>query len=183
MLIIGLLLVVLSAAAVTLLIAYNSSGGTEQTIVLFGRDWINVNTLEAFLAGIGFALLFSIGVWMIVATERRRRTVRSEYRSVRREARIAAKERDRTARERDDLARQLEEERAATATTTTTTAAPEREPVAGRHAADTTDHPVTTDRTAAREEVAEQPRRGLGRYFRRSHRTEETPADHPTGGK
>jgi hypothetical protein len=167
MLIIGLLLVMLSAAAVTLLIAYNSSGGDEQTIVLFGRDWINVNVMEAFLAGIGFTLLFSLGLWMIVATERRRRAVRSEYRSVRREARIATKERDRTARERDDLARQLEEER------TTTTAAPEPEPVRGRH---------STTAVPAEPESTERPPRGLGRYFRRSHPS-ETPAEHPTAGK
>jgi len=168
MLIIGLLLVVLSAAAVTLLVAYNSSGGTDQTIVLFGRDWLNVTALEAFLAGIGLTLLFSLGVWMIVATERRRRTVRSEYRSVRREARAAAKERDSAARERDELARQLEEERAAT---------PQPEPVdTGRHA---TPAPVAeVDRTPEPEQ-----KRGFGRHFRRTNRTEEPVEERPTVGQ
>ena len=58
MLVLGLLLVVLSVGAVALLAAYNSSGGTEQMIVLFGRDLGSVNHLQAFFGGIVVALVF-----------------------------------------------------------------------------------------------------------------------------
>lgn len=99
MLVVGLLLVVVSAAGAALVIAYNNSGGPEQTVVLFGQDWVRVTPLQAFIAGLVAAMVFAIGVWMIAATERRRRVVRSEYRDARREARVATRERDRLARE------------------------------------------------------------------------------------
>jgi ABC-type nickel/cobalt efflux system permease component RcnA len=140
MLILGLLLVVLSAAAAALLVAYNSSGGPEQMIVLFGRDLVSVTPLQAFLAGIGLALIFFLGLWMVIATERRRRAARSHYRDARREARAAAKE-------RDELADQLAKERSAGTGTSWT---PPAEPEPARPAETTT-----------------PPRRGIGRHFRR----------------
>ena len=166
MLILGLLLVVVSAAGTALVISYNSSGGPEQTIVMFGRDWLSVTPLQAFIAGLVVALVFCVGVWMIASTERRRRAVRSEYRQVRREARSAA-------RERDQLARQLAErderdEAVPTAVTERPTAwtAPEEPEVArgGGEAGET------------RETQGPEPRRGFGRHFRRSERPAEADA-------
>jgi|SRR5882672_9035025 len=108
MLILGLVLVVVSAGAGVLLISYNSAGGPEQMITLFGRDLGGVNALQAFVAGIVVALVFCLGWWLVARAERQRRAVRSEYRAVRREARAAGAERDR-------LARELERERASAA--------------------------------------------------------------------
>ena len=93
MLILGLLLVVLSGAAAALLIAYNN-GGAEQTITMFGRDLANVNAMEAYIAGLVTALVFLLGLWMILSAGRRARENRSRYREARKEARVAAKERD-----------------------------------------------------------------------------------------
>jgi hypothetical protein len=158
MLILGLLLVVVSAAGGALLISYNHSGGPEQTIVMFGRDWLSVTPLQAFIAGLVLALVFSLGIWMIAATERRRRAVRSEYREVRREARSAARERDR-------LARQLAERDEAPAAWT----APEEPP--------TTPTPVQAQHGETTEtQGPSEPRRGFGRRFRRSERPAETEA-------
>src|SRR6266516_8197016 len=90
------------------LIAYNGSGGPEHTVVLFGRDLVNVTATQAFIAGIVVALVFCLGVWMVASTSRRRAAIRSDYRAVRRQARA-------TAAERDQLARELERERAGAA--------------------------------------------------------------------
>jgi hypothetical protein len=139
MLILGLLLVVLSAAAAAVLVAYNSSGGPEQMVVIFGQDWVSVTPMQAFLAGIVLALIFCLGLSMVVATGRRRRLARSQYREARREARVVA-------RERDELADQLAKERSAGAAWTPP---PGGEPETARQAETT------------------PPRRGIGRHFRR----------------
>src|SRR5882672_4910629 len=101
MLILGLVLVVVSAAAGVLLISYNSAGGPAQMVTLFGRDLGNVNALQAFIVGLVVALVFCLGLWLVARAERQRRAVR-------REARAAVAE-------RDQLARELERERATTA--------------------------------------------------------------------
>ena len=105
MLILGLLLVVVSGAAAAVLIAYNS-GGTAETVTAFGRDIANVTLMQAFVAGIVVALIFLLGLWMIVAAGRRSREHRARFREARREARAAAKERDELAermRKEDEL--------------------------------------------------------------------------------
>jgi heme exporter protein D len=153
MLILGLVLVVVSAAAGVLLIAYNHSGGPEQTVVLFGRDLAHVTPTQAFIAGMVVALVFCLGVWMVANVSRRRAAIRSDYRAVRREARTAAAERDK-------LARELERERA----TEPEPAVRTTEPVAPARAAE----PVA-DGTA-------EPR-GIGRYFRRGRHTADTTSD------
>jgi hypothetical protein len=150
MLILGLLLVVLSVAAVALLLAYNSAGGPEQMIGLFGRDWWSVNAMEAFVAGLALALLFSLGLWLMVSTGRRMRAARAEYRSARRETRVVAAE-------RDELAEQLAREREAAATTAAPTGARSDEVA-----------PVGADRTGAHRR---------GRQFRWPHRRTGTGAD------
>lgn len=93
MLILGLLLVLASAGAAAVLIAYNSAG-TAETVSAFGRDIANVTLMQAFVAGIVVALVFLVGLWMIVAAGRRSRAHRARYREARREARAAAQERD-----------------------------------------------------------------------------------------
>jgi ABC-type nickel/cobalt efflux system permease component RcnA len=166
MLILGLLLVVVSAAGVALVISYNSSGGPEQTIVLFGRDWVSVTPLQAFIAGLVVALVFCIGIWMIASTERRRRAVRSEYREVQREARTAA-------RERDQLARQLaerEEAEAVTAEHQAAWTAPDDSPTAPHGVA----RGSYGDTSETQGPVS--PRRGFARHFRRSERPAEVEA-------
>lgn len=102
MLILGLLLVVLSGAVGVLLIAYNS-GGSEQTVTMFGRDLADVTMAQAFIAGLVVAAVFLIGLWMIMSAGRRARENRARYREARKEAKVAA-------RERDELADQLRHE-------------------------------------------------------------------------
>jgi Zn-dependent protease with chaperone function len=152
MLILGLVLVLLSAASVAVLVAYNNSGGPEQTIVLFGRDWVTVTPLWAFVAGLVVSLVFALGVWMVAAAGRRSRAAKADYRAVRREARHAA-------RERDNLAKQLERERATT----------EPAPAAAPAAAPAVQEPVTN--------VEGVRGLGIGRHFRRQNHPEQTPAD------
>lgn len=98
MLILGLLLLVVSGAAGVLLIAYNT-GGTAQTVTMFGRDFADVTVMQAFVAGLVVAVVFLLGVWMIMSAGRRARENRARYREVRREAREAARERDRLAKQ------------------------------------------------------------------------------------
>lgn len=93
MLILGLLLVVISAAAAVLLIAYNS-GGTAETVTAFGRDIADVTLMQAFVAGIVVALVFLLGLSMVIMAGRRGRENRARYREARREAKAAAAERD-----------------------------------------------------------------------------------------
>jgi uncharacterized membrane protein YccC len=149
MLILGLLLILVSVAAAVVLMAYNTAGGPEQMIVLFGRDLVSVNPLQAFLAGIVVALVFSVGLWMVVSSGRRARAARADYRAVRREARTAT-------RERDQLAGQLERERAANGATTTTAA------------------PVAPAPPVAEETTATRTGSRLGRHWRRPGNADRT---------
>jgi hypothetical protein len=153
MLILGLLLVLASAAAVALLVAYNNSGGPEQMIVLFGRDLVSVTPLQAFISGLVAALVFAIGVWMIVSAGRRGRMTRAQYREARREARVAAKERDQLAKQLADRPDTVERERPAGWTP------PEQ--AAPAASSEPTTH------------------RGIGRHFRRTDRTDEAQAEQP----
>ncbi|HEX6351656.1 hypothetical protein [Actinophytocola sp.] len=146
MLILGLLLLVVSGAAGVLLIAYNN-GGAEQTVTMFGRDWTNASMMEAFVAGMVVAVVFLLGLWMIMSAGRRARENRARYREARREARTAA-------RERDKLAKQLNNgddrrEPASTDTMVTppvgTPAQPSGAPPTPRHAAPAGQQPVITN--------------------------------------
>jgi ABC-type nickel/cobalt efflux system permease component RcnA len=164
MLILGLLLVVVSAAGAILLVGYNSSGGPEQTIVLFGRDLMTVTPLQAFLAGIAIGLVFCLGLWMLITTEHRRRVARTQAREARREAKAAHREAQAATRERDELAEQLAREREREAAGTTTSTEPQR----------------TAERPPADPPAGETtPPRGIGRHFRR-RRTENAAAANET---
>jgi uncharacterized membrane protein len=102
MLILGLLLVAVSGAAGVLLIAYNN-GGAAETVTVFGRDLGSYTMMQAFVAGLVVALVFMLGLWMIMSAGRRAKENRARYRDARREAKAAA-------RERDELAEQLHRE-------------------------------------------------------------------------
>jgi hypothetical protein len=93
MLILGLLLVVASGAAAAVLIAYNS-GGTAQTVDAFGRELGDFALAQAFIAGVVVALVFMLGLAMVMMAGRRGRENRARYREARREAKAAAAERD-----------------------------------------------------------------------------------------
>jgi|tagenome__1003787_1003787.scaffolds.fasta_scaffold20953793_3 uncharacterized protein HemY len=151
MLILGLLLVVVSGAAAAVLIAYNS-GGTAETVSAFGRDIANVTLMQAFVAGIVVALVFLLGLWMIVAAGRRSREHRARFREARREARAAAQERDELAERvrKEDEVRAEQDTVAMPARTGERPAVDEKgRPVeAGRHAAEPTvrhQQPVITN--------------------------------------
>lgn len=93
MLILGLLLVVVSGAAAAVLIAGNS-GGTAEPVTAFGREIADVTMMQSFVAGIVVALVFLLGLWMVVSAGRRGRENRTRYLEARREAKTATKERD-----------------------------------------------------------------------------------------
>ena len=142
MLILGLLLVVVSGAAAVVLIAYNTAGPAE-TVTAFGRDIANVTLMQAFVAGVVVALVFLLGLWMIMSAARRGREHRARFRQARREAKVAAKERDELA----DRIRKDEEVRSEQETVAMPTATHAGEPVEGRHAQPTDRHqqPVITN--------------------------------------
>lgn len=95
--VLGLLLVLLSAAAVVLLAFYNRSGGPDHMVTLFDRELVAIDGWQIFLAGVTLALLFSLGLWMMSAASRRSRAMRAQIRAARDEARTAEAERDRLA--------------------------------------------------------------------------------------
>jgi hypothetical protein len=142
MLILGLLLVVVSGAAAAVLIAYNATGPAE-TVTAFGRDIANVTLMQAFVAGVVVALVFLLGLWMVMSAARRGREHRARFREARREAKAAAKERDELA----DRIRKDEEVRSEQETVAMPAATHAGEPVEGRHAQPTDRHqqPVITN--------------------------------------
>ncbi|MGI5401118.1 hypothetical protein ACQEVG_16975 [Streptomyces sp. CA-135486] len=73
MILLGLLLLLATGAFAGLLIAYNTSGGPEYTVTMFDNDVATMNSLSIFLAGLALALLFCLGVAMIMAGSARRR--------------------------------------------------------------------------------------------------------------
>jgi ABC-type nickel/cobalt efflux system permease component RcnA len=137
--------VVVSGAAAAVLIAYNS-GGVAETVSAFGRDLTDVTLMQAFVAGIVVALVFLLGLWMIVSAGRRSREHRARYREARHEAKTAAKERDRLAEQvRKDEEVRAEQETAAMSVVERADGHPVDK---GRHAAEPTDRhqqPVITN--------------------------------------
>jgi hypothetical protein len=91
MFLLGLLLAACSAAFAALLIAYNTSGGPEYTVTMFGTDVVTLNSLAIFCAGLALALLFSLGLLMMGGRARMRR---AELKRNRRLVDAAALERD-----------------------------------------------------------------------------------------
>ncbi|MER7778880.1 hypothetical protein ABTZ21_28360 [Streptomyces sp. NPDC096191] len=110
MLMLGLLLMAGAAAFTGLLIAENLSGGPDYTVTLMGTDPFTISTLGAFLGGIALTLIFSLGMWMLLAG-----TVLARHRSKKRRTdRLAARQ---AHAERDELAGRLEGQDAGAAPT------------------------------------------------------------------
>lgn len=91
MILLGLLLMGATAAFTALLIAYNTSGGPEYPVSMFGNDIATMNSLAIFCAGLALALIFMLGLAMTETGRRmwRRRTRRvrlSESRATRAQA-------------------------------------------------------------------------------------------------
>ncbi len=74
MLFLGLLLLAATGAFTGLAIADNLSGGPEYTVTVLDRDIATMNTLAVFSSGLALALIFSLGLAMMVSgTVRHRR--------------------------------------------------------------------------------------------------------------
>jgi ABC-type nickel/cobalt efflux system permease component RcnA len=112
-------------------------------VTAFGRDIANVTLMQAFVAGVVVALVFLLGLWMIMSAARRGREHRARFREARREAKVAANERDELA----DRIRQDEEVRSEQETVAMPAANHAGEPVEGRHVQPTDRHqqPVITN--------------------------------------
>lgn len=106
MVILGLLLVLVSVAAAVALLAYNS-GGATQPVELFGWDLGNLTMMAVFVAGLVVAVVFMIGLNLVLFAGRRARADRARYRATRKETKAVAAE-------RDDLAKQLHDDNTGT---------------------------------------------------------------------
>ncbi|MFE5486130.1 hypothetical protein [Streptomyces sp. NPDC056527] len=73
MLLIGILLLAAAGAFTGLVVAENRSGGPDYTVTMFDTTVATVNTLGAFLAGIGMTLVFCIALALILGGSARRR--------------------------------------------------------------------------------------------------------------
>jgi len=94
MLLLGLLLLCATGAFTGLLIAYNTGGGPDYTVTMFGNTLGTMNSLEIFIAGLVLALIFCFSLFLMfggAVMARRRRVAR---RAERREARAAVADRD-----------------------------------------------------------------------------------------
>jgi hypothetical protein len=78
-LLLGILLLGATGAFAGLLIAYNSAGGPDYTVVMFGNTLGTLTSLQVFLAGIALTLVFCLGLLMVFGGAsglRRRRAAR-----------------------------------------------------------------------------------------------------------
>lgn len=96
MFILGILLIVASGGFAGLLARYNP-GGPAYRPTIIGYVLPTVTVFQAFLAGIVLALIFCLGLWLVVAAGRRRRTLAGRVREAQQEARSATAERDKLA--------------------------------------------------------------------------------------
>ncbi|MFI8084414.1 hypothetical protein ACIF6L_26890 [Kitasatospora sp. NPDC086009] len=72
MLLLGLLLMAAAGAFTGLLIADNLNGGPDYQVSVLGSDLVTLNSLAIFLAGVALALLFCLGLALIVLARRTR---------------------------------------------------------------------------------------------------------------
>ena len=125
-------------------------GSAEQTVTMFGRDWTSATMVEVVVAGMVVAVVFLLGLWMIMSAARRGREHRARFREARREAKVAAKERDELA----DRIRQDEEVRSEQETVAMPAANHAGEPVEGRHVQPTDRHQQPVPAVPPLEEAA-----------------------------
>lgn len=79
----GLVLILGAGAFTGLVIGYNTAGGPDYTVVMFGNTLGTLNSLEIFVAGIALALIFCLGIVAVVFGTRMRRARMAEYRAAR----------------------------------------------------------------------------------------------------
>jgi hypothetical protein len=79
----GLVLILGAGAFTGLLIGYNTAGGPDYTVTMFGNTLGTLNTLEIFVAGLVLALIFCIGIVVASTGARMRRARMAEYRAAR----------------------------------------------------------------------------------------------------
>ena len=79
MLILGLLLLAATGAFAGLAIADNLGGGPQYTVTVLGHEIATMNTLAIFSSGLALALLFCLGLALMMgsATHRRHRRERT----------------------------------------------------------------------------------------------------------
>ena len=94
LLLLGLLVAAASAAFVGLLIAYNTSGGPEYTVNMFGEQPFTMSTLGTFAAGLGLSLIFALGLWAVGRGLMMARRGKRRHAAPRYEGRRVAAERD-----------------------------------------------------------------------------------------
>jgi signal transduction histidine kinase len=102
MFLLGLVLLGATGAFTGLLIAYNSAGGPDYTVTMFGHTLGTLNTLQAFLAGIALTLVFCLSLAMINVGARHMRRRAASRRAALREASQARAERDELAARLDE---------------------------------------------------------------------------------
>ncbi|MDI5967084.1 hypothetical protein POF50_031095 [Streptomyces sp. SL13] len=109
MLIIGLLLIAATAVFSALLIAFNLSGGPNYAVSMFGSHPFTISVLGAFLGGLALALIFGLGLWLMLGGAALLARRRRKHLAARHEARDAVAE-------RDDMRGQLDDARGTSAT-------------------------------------------------------------------
>lgn len=103
MVLLGLLLLIVSGAAVGLLALYNDAGGPTYSVVLFERELVAATAWQVFAAGAVLTLLAVLGMWMIAAGTRHQWALRSEVRAARREASAAERDRETVTADREPV--------------------------------------------------------------------------------
>ncbi len=150
MVLLGLLLILIAAAAV-IEVSVNDTANTMPITVL--DRTFNLSPFELFIAGVVTAAVFVAGLLLITGGMRRAAVKRRRMR----ETRLA--ERDRVSRleaEKRDLERRLETTTTTSATSTTSTSTPAAEPVTKQYPKVDRDRDGVDDR-AERAERAERP--------------------------
>lgn len=135
MLIIGLLLIAATAVFSALLIGFNLSGGPNYAVTLFGSHPFTISVLGAFLGGLALALIFGLGLWLMLGgaalLARRRKTRLAAHH----EARDAIAERDAMRGQRDAMRGQRDDARGTSGTDSAASQGATRRPKSTTHRA------------------------------------------------
>jgi uncharacterized membrane protein len=83
LLLLGLVLILGAGTFTGLVIGYNTTGGPDYTVTMFGNTLGTLNSLEILVAGLVLALIFCIGLVIAGFGTRMRRARMAEYRAAR----------------------------------------------------------------------------------------------------
>lgn len=100
MLVLGLLIACAAGAFAGLVVTENTTAGPGYDVSVFGNNLGSLTTMDAFLAGIALALVFSLGIGVAIGSVTHRHRLQAERRAEIYEA-------DRVRAERDALAARL----------------------------------------------------------------------------